>query len=139
MSTTIITIIGSIILAFISYVLGIAKSNRESEKLIAETKKLNLESQQKEIEVSESINEYYRKEMKNMLLEMAKLQVQVQKLSDEVKALSVVVEEKDKHIIALVEKCDMYEKKIRFQVAAAKGCVNRKAGQKCAVLDVDIK
>lgn len=138
MLTPIITILGSFALAFLTYILGIKKNNRESEKLIAETRKLNLEAQQKEIEVSENINEYYRKEMKNMLVEMAKLQLSVQKLSEEVKALTIVVEDKDKHIISLVEKCDLYEKKLRFQIAAAKGCVNRKPNQRCAVLDVDV-
>lgn len=121
----------------VTYITTIRKSNREAEKIVAETKKINLEAQQKEIDVSESINEYYRTEMKNMLIEMAKLQLQVKDLSDKVEALTKVVDEKDKHIVSLVEKCDSYEKKLRFQIAAAKGCINRKAGQKCAVLDIE--
>ena len=128
----------TILCIVVTYITTIKKNNREAEKLAAETHKLHLEAQQKEVEVSESINEYYRTEMKNMLVEMAKLQLQVQALSDEVKALSTVVAEKDKHIVTLVEKCDAYEKKLRFQIAAAKGCINRKPNQKCAVLDVEI-
>ena len=129
-------IAGGFVLAglILSYILGVKKNNRESEKLMAETHKLNLESQEKEVEVSEKINEYYRTEMKSMLIEMAKLQLTVKGLSDKIDELSKTVEEKDKHIIILLEKCDSYERKLKFQIAAAKGCLNRVNGQHCEVL-----